>query len=282
MSIKAQNIRKQLQEILIDASEILEGKGEILDYNVNDAITKVKDIREQLKDEDLWSEGVSTLKILFRIRKKQDEVILKILSGDLEYFGADYSEAILKYLENEDLLRSIGNRLYRTQKINQTFPNLDLNYAEGVIFNSAKNCSITVEKFFLGEEIDEIEIPEGYKSKKFKETLNALYRLLKKNKKLPLLETVLSDSFSETFLRIQCMSYLFQNAFVKLVRARESERARAGRWMLVDSSAISNFKDEESISSSIIFGLSYNNWKKLQPYLKKNDFDNRPVIPTID
>ena len=282
MSLNAQDVRKQLQEILIEASKFLEGRSEILDYNVNDTITKVKHIREQLKDEDLWNEGVSTLKLLFRIRKKQDEVILKILSGDLEYFGPNYSETILKYLENQNLLRIIGNRLYRTQKINLTFPNLDLNYTKNVIFDSAKNYSIIVEKVFPKEEIADFEFPEGYKSKKFKETLNALYRFLKKSKKLPLLETILTDSFSETFLRIQCIGYLFQNAFVKLVRASESERTRAGRWVLVDSSLISDFKEEESNSSSIIFGLSYNNWKKLQPYLKKNDFENRPTIPTID
>lgn len=277
------NYRKELKKILIEASEVLDGKSNILNYNVNAVIAKVKNIREQLKEEDLWSEGVSTLKLLFRIRKKQDEAIIKILSGDLEYFGPNYTETVFKFLENEELLINIGSRLYRTQKINQTLPNMDLNYAEEVLFNSLRICQIIIETVIPEkEETPEIKIPGEYKSKKFKETLNELYKLLKKKQKLPLLETILTDSFLETFLRIQCISYLFTYSYVKLIEAEESEQLRAGRWMIVDSSSIPNLKEEEYISSSVIIGLSYNNWRKLQPFLKTNDFENRPLISTID
>ncbi|MHA1249753.1 MAG: hypothetical protein ACTSRP_07165 [Candidatus Helarchaeota archaeon] len=276
-----ENYRKELKKILINASEVINGKRNILNYNVNAAIEKVKNIREHLKEENLWAEGVSALKLLYRIRKKQDEIILKILSGDLEFFAPNYSEAILKFLENEELLKNIGSRLYRTQKINLALSNIDFDYSKEIILSALKKSQIVIETIIPEEEIPEIKITGEYKSKKFKETLNNLYRLLKEKHKLPLLETILTDSFLETFLRIQCISYLFTYSYVKLVEADESERIKAGRWMIVDSSSISDF-NEKKVSSSFIIGLSYKNWKKLQPFLKNKNFENRPLISTID
>jgi hypothetical protein len=220
---------------------------------------------------------------LYRIREKQDEAILKILRGELEYLNLDLSEAIFNFLNNEEVLKKIGTQLYKTKKINQPTPIFDLSYNIDMIIDSIDNNQIIIEKFFPEEKILEKNIPKEYRyNKQFKSTLNQMYKLLKKKKKLPLLETILSDSYTESFLKIQCLSFLFTNSYINLVKSSDSERDRSGRWIIWDSTNNPQKNDGEKTPASIIIGLSYKNWKIMQPFFEKDDFKGRPHLPTID
>jgi hypothetical protein len=273
--------RQKRREILTETNKLL-NEDTTLDLNINTFSEELLSTKDQVYNITDQIVGYNVFKNILNLQKKKDQTIKRI-SEDLGNFNNfEHKGNIQKILKSNKLVKELGNKILDS-------PNISTPYIKNILiplnqfyFNTIESdikqtvfhfLAITPEvqqktKVKITHPVSEIE--------DFNKKLDEYYNTLEKGKDYSLLEFVMQDSFEESIFRLEILSYLVSSNQILLKDVSKKVSTQTERYNF----SVSESEGEKLKSfETVVFGLSKENWLKMNDFYNKKTLKTRPKIP---
>lgn len=289
------------KSIIQKATNVLTGKIDPFEVKIVEEIRTLEQIRKIIGDEDDLKRGLTGYESINDINSKQKEKLEEIISAKADpRWKSKYKKLVefvaapkkIKNFENNfiiPILNREDRNLIIAIPLQKTFPKVlpEIFFKENRelindIFHSLETKIPREENVFEKRSEKIIEsIPEIQEDFEFYDQILEIFEEIKKNTEIKLLKFILSENYMETLMRLQAVSYLVSNGYLELVPSPKVEIEESGKYKVIVSKNKKNDNQNHKKNSTIILGLSYNEWKSLQKYIKKGDLSNRPSLMNL-
>jgi len=302
------NLEKRKREIISHnksiiqkANEVLTGKIDPFDVKIEEEILTLKKIREIVDDEDDLKRGLTGYESINDINSKQQEKLTSIISEKSDPRWQLKNKQITDFLNNksrfdefkDNFIIPLLNQGKENSKIaipiKQNYPKIlhenffkDNEDLLNEIFHSLETELSKVDNIFKiqSSKLKEpaVEIQE---ENEFYDQIMEIFDNLKQNNEIKLLKFILSTNYMETLMRLQAISYLVSNGFIELKPSSKEEIEESGNYKIVFSKDNKSKIKGNDFNSTVILGISFDEWKSLQPFIKKGSLKNRPHLMNL-
>lgn len=274
--------RIKRQEIILKSYDALKGLSDPENLDVGELIEELKDTREYCPEMSDISTGVNAIRILNLVREKQDEILSERSKGlEIPHWK------IKKFLENSELLENFALKINREFQFNapsgsnpkQNF-NLDL-MELGEIINSYFSDVKWDYKPKL-EIIEDLKPILSRKNPKLAFKVEELFGSLDISKEYKMPEFIIAKSYSESLLRLECLSFLISQNRIELLKKSDAKNYNVDNRHILRVKQTKKEADKITNNASIIVGLNYKDWNYLKDYYASKREETRKEILNLD
>ncbi|MHA1339686.1 MAG: hypothetical protein ACTSRZ_05955 [Promethearchaeota archaeon] len=294
---KKEKIFKKILEIIREAEKALRDEIDPFKYNIKENLKKIAEIREESIDEDDILRGLKGYSKIEDVNLKQLDILEKLINKKIDIETKKKYKIIIDILNDKtkllDFNKKFTRKLIQIRKIYNPIdfeiPFILPSNIHLKNMNQLKNIYRNLEEGkvkIIKEKDIELEIETDYLDENIYDEIMEILEIIKKEKELKILKFILTDSYAETLKRLQALAYLISHGYLRLAFSSEEEKVESGKYKIIYNNEKGDLIDQQenivNDSKSIILGITYNEWKSLQPFLKNNNFENRPKINNID
>lgn len=291
-------------EIWSKAEKVLLGLIDPFEIEIESEIKKLSDIRKLTKDEDELHQGIKSYKFINEINSKQGEKLNQFLNKKININWENNNRSLQELLKTSSKFKTLKKNVQNA--INEAkfaFPimrktEFPIALDKDFLMNN-NNLLIDIysrlERSELISKKGIINLDESYKTRlkpieelevdeEFYENISEALNTIQKEDEILILKYILSESYSESLMRLQALSYLASNGMVSLVPAEEDEVADSGRYKLINKPWVdSNLKENDikNQGSTFILGISYSEWKELGSVIGQKSLKGRPILANL-
>ena len=273
--------RAKRREILSETNKLL-NEDTALDLDINTFSEDLLSTKDQVYNITDQIVGYNVFKNILNLQKKKDQTIKRI-SEDLSNFTTfEYREKIHKVLKSDKIVKGLGNKIL-------DIPNISTPYLSDVLiplnqfyFNTIENDIKQTVFHFLAispkpstkTKVNITHPNSGVED--FNKKLDEYFNTLEKDTDYSVLEFIIQDNFEESIFRLEILSYLISSnqIILKDVSKKDSSQTERYNFSVLDDSG-KNLKG----FVTVVFGLSKENWLKMNDYYNTKTAKTRPKIP---
>ncbi|MCF2139322.1 MAG: hypothetical protein K9W44_04630 [Candidatus Lokiarchaeota archaeon] len=287
--------------IIQKANEVFVGKIDPFDVNIDEEIQILRKIRNIIGDEDDLKRGITGYESINDINSKQQEKLNNIITEKSDPRWQLRNKQLHNFLKNKKKFDNFQEN-FIIPLLNQEKDDLKIAIPIHVIYpvilpdNYFQENKEVIRKIYHSLEIkrrkDEniIEVPlsesqefteNNIEANEFYDQIMEIFETLKEEKEIKLLKFILSTNYMETLMRLQAISYLVSNNYIEIIPSSEDEIEESGMYKIIIQPNSKKKSQEDNYSSTIILGITYDEWKALQPFIKKGDLSKRPILMNL-
>jgi len=276
---EVQRAREARQKVIQTAQAALVGATDPLEICVGDLTKRISETRELAKEKKDVDQGVYALHALTQIRDKQDETLYDRATGRRPDLQRGQIAKLLQEIALPSQRGLIGQYIAQNSSLRALSKPLVVP-SRSIVESCLKRISKLVDWKSLGKHPSISALgPDAVLhlvAEREPEFVLVTHQLMEEilatsPPRIPLVKFILANTYQETLLRLECVSYLISSGIVTLENSRTAERPEAGRFVITPSRST-----ETSVQPrTIILGLTWEEWKALRPLYKKASFDSR-------
>ncbi|MFQ5981412.1 MAG: hypothetical protein ACE5OZ_24990 [Candidatus Heimdallarchaeota archaeon] len=282
-----QQARDQRLRVIKIAREALSDSVDPLTVDIGELIDVVASTRALAKDREDVAQGVYALAALAQVREKQDRLMLEIAKGQDELLSREQLIQLVNLLSDRTAMAKLAqliaksNLIWSLPRIN---PRINLERIEPQMEDAIAKIDLEAEVSPMDPELEQriLDLSKE-KNPEFQKNALALFIQIQNasKKSVPLLKFILAETYQETLLRLESVSFLASSGMIQLVSAGRREQKEAGKFMILKGKP--KGQRGELPPSSMVLGLTWDEWKNLQEVLAdKRGLKARKKLSLLD
>ncbi len=287
-----------------------------MNITVSELVDELAETKDSVESSLDIVQGVRNLEGLNVLRQKQDEILLDIARGARlspeqnqfyqflftiindrkerkrflewsERFPLKYTNSFLNlfwnFTENKKKLEitQLKKRI-EFLHLEDLFKTIDSHIRHGKS-KTESNIPTIYDQEYITKTVDSIA---SETSSYFHKKLISLATKIAQQKTIFLLPLIWSDSYQETLHNLEAVSILISSGVVTLKDLGQNKKNIYGRYKLTFNDFSENTQNfnlhAATEKASIVFGLTFEEWKNAQQYIKNGEWDKRPPLTYFD
>ncbi len=279
---KIRRARIKRQEIILKSYDALKGLSDPENLDIGELVEELTDTREYSPEMSDISTGVNAIRVLNLVRERQDEILSERSKGlEIPHWK------IKNLLENSELLENFAfeiNRKFQFNAPSGSNPkeNFNLDLVElGEIINSYFSDVKWDYKPEL-EIVDDLKPILSRKDPKLAFKVEELFGSFDISKEYKIPEFIIAKSYSESLLRLECLSFLISQNRIELIKTSDSKDNNIDNRYIFRVKQTKEDPDTITNNASIIVGLNYKDWNYLKDYYASKREEKRKEVLNLD